>query len=923
MGLIEYRRKRNFRVTAEPRGGRVAVHKKLSFVIQKHAASHLHYDFRLELDGVLKSWAVPKGPSLDPATKRLAMHVEDHPLEYGDFEGIIPAGEYGGGTVLLWDRGTWEPVGDGEKGYRDGSLKFVLHGEKLQGGWMLVRRGGRRGDPNERHWFLFKERDESADPDVEITAEQPLSVATGRDLDEIAEEADRVWGPNGEAPKRRRAKGKRATSRNRSVGAAKDKTPSHASQNGRRPRTKATKKVSARTRQRATATRAKLKQALKRLKAKRAPLPGKAEVQLATLAKDVPAGDDWMHEIKLDGYRMLCRIDKGKVRFISRNGRDWTEKFPTLAAAAAELPIDNAILDGEVVVIERDGTTSFQALQNAFQSGSESTFLYYAFDLLHLDGYDLRPAPIEERKETLRMLMPAEGPFHYGDHVIGSGSEFLAEAARLHLEGIVSKRLGRPYSPGRSLDWLKVKCSLREEFVIGGFTKPGGSRRYFGALLLGYYDRKHRLIYAGRVGTGFGERTLAELHGRLTELVQEKSPFADLSGNTGQARGVAWVKPSLVAQIEFSNWTNERQLRHPSFQGLREDKPAKEVVRDDPISLPAIESTKKAAAMSKRKSASRPAAGKQSGARGSAVSSVEAEVAGVRLSHPDKVLYPNAGVTKLDLAQYYERIAEWMLPHVENRLLALVRCPGGRKSNCFFQKHPGDGVFEHFRQFPVTEKHKTENYLSIDDLAGLVSLVQMGVLEIHIWGSQVDDIEKPDRLIFDLDPDPAVEWAEVVAAAKEVRSLLEELELVSFVKTTGGKGLHIVVPVRRRSDWADAKSFCRAVADFLVAAAPDRYIATMSKAARKGKIFIDYLRNDRGATSIAPYSTRARDGATVSVPIAWEELSGRMKSDHFNIHNLPARLSRLKTDPWAEIVSVKQSIKASMARSLKSVRAGV
>ncbi|MHB0958532.1 MAG: DNA ligase D [Pirellulaceae bacterium] len=879
MALTEYRRKRNFRITAEPKGsratsGRRAARGPLRFAVQKHAASHLHYDFRLELDGVLKSWAVPKGPSLDPAQKRLAMQVEDHPLEYGDFEGIIPPGEYGGGTVLLWDQGSWEPVDDGPTGYREGKLKFILHGQKLQGRWMLVRRRGKQSDSNERHWFLFKERDEFAKPGVDVTAMDSRSATTGRDLHQIAQQADRVWGSQGEQPQDGNAKG---------------------------------------------------------IKAERKPFPPRISVQLATLTKEAPEGDDWIHEIKFDGYRMVCRIEqKDTARFISRNGKDWTSKFPGLSEAAMQLPITSGILDGEIVVMQPDGTTSFQALQNAFQVGRSVPFLFYVFDILYLNGYDLTSAPIEDRKALLRQIIPTTSEtLKYSEHVVGHGGRFFEEAARLNLEGIISKRVGRPYLPGRGHDWLKIKCSLREEFVIGGFTSPSGTRTHFGALLLGYFDRNQQLIHAGRVGAGFDDRTLATLHAKFAKLIRKESPFKDLSGRTGQARGVTWLKPSLVAQVAFSNWTDERQLRHPSFQGLREDKTATEVVRDDPVSVPAIRSATKAATMPKRKR-SRPTVetngAKSPASRVTAVTNaVTTEVAGIRLSHPDKILYPEDGISKLDLAHYYEQVASWMLPHVENRLLSLVRCPAGRGHKCFFQKHPGEGAPEQLRRFEVVEKKKTREHAAVDDLPGLISLVQMGVLEIHVWGSRADNIEKPDRLVFDLDPGPSVEWPRVVTAAKEVRGLLEELGLVSFLKTTGGKGLHVVVPIRRRTSWEDAKAFCRAVADFLVATAPNRYIATMSKAARSGKIFVDYLRNDRGATSIAPFSTRARPGATVSVPLSWEELSSRLTSDHFNIHNLTRRLARLKEDPWMGMNRSNQAIKASMLKALRSPlpRAGV
>ncbi|MEX0642290.1 MAG: DNA ligase D, partial [Pirellulales bacterium] len=792
-------------MTSEPRGGRASSRGPLRFVIQKHDASHLHYDFRLELDGVLKSWAVPKGPSLDPSQKRLAMHVEDHPIEYGTFEGIIPQGEYGGGTVLLWDQGTWEPIGDAKKGLREGALKFALHGEKLRGRWMIVRRGGKRSEPNERTWFLFKERDEFADPAADITAAMPLSVTTGRDLDEIAQQADRVWGSKGEVKGAR--KSKRIAAKQQAARPSRNGRKQSAAVAGNGAAKKPAKSKPT------AATRAAVAKALKALPAKRAPLPATATVQLATLTKEAPTGDEWLHEIKFDGYRMLCRIEGGKATFISRNGHDWTAKFPDLGRAAAALPVTTAILDGEVVAMQPDGTTSFQSLQNAFQTGSTANLLFFVFDLLYLDGYDVRALMLEDRKSLLRRVVPdnSHGAVRFSDHVVGKGPDFFDQACRMHLEGIISKRRQRPYVAGRGVDWLKVKCSLSEEFVIGGFTTPSGARSHFGALLVGYYDTKGQLVYAGRVGTGFDNRTLADLHAKLAKLEQPKSPFVNLSGSTGQARGVTWVKPKLVAQVTFSNWTDDRQLRHPSFQGLREDKDAREVTREEPVSQEAVESS--SAAKNPRP------------AKAAKASSAATEVAGVQLSNPGKLLYPQDGITKLDLARYYEQVAEWMLPHVANRLLSLVRCPAGSGQKCFFQKHPGEGASEHLARYPVREKNKTEEYLAIHDLPGVIALVQMGVLEIHVWGSLADEYEKPDRLIIDLDPDPAVEWPQVVAAAKEVRLLLEELKLVSFLKTTGGKGLHVVVPIRRTVTWDEAKEFCRAVADHMVAAAPDRYIA--------------------------------------------------------------------------------------------------
>jgi bifunctional non-homologous end joining protein LigD len=922
MGLNEYRRKRNFQKTREPRGKPgTRRHSELSFVIQKHDASHLHYDFRLELAGVLKSWAVPKGPDLDPANKRLAMQVEDHPLDYGGFEGTIPEGEYGGGTVMLWDKGVWKPIGDPAKGFREGHLKFVLHGERLRGGWMLVRKGGRRSEPGERHWFLFKERDEFARPGESITEDMPLSVTTGRDLDEIAAQSDRVWGPNGELeqPKRRPAKRRSkapASARRKRV----PKAHTHGVPTRRRRAVGPAKNVKGdENGQRNGSSVEKL---LEQAGARRARMPKSHQVELATLVDKAPTGDDWLHEIKFDGYRMLCRVHNRKAEFVSRNGRDWTKKFPELAEATARLAVDEGMFDGEVVAIKPDGATSFQALQNVFQAGRTSELVYFVFDVLYLNGRDLTGEPLEVRKEILKAVLSegAHESIRYSDHVEGSGEQIIDRACQLHLEGIISKRRGSAYRAGRGLDWLKIKCSMREEFVIGGFTKPSGHRAHFGALLLGYYDHSKKLIYAGRVGTGFNEQTLADLHQKLTKLVQAKSPYSNLAGNTGQARDVSWVKPALVAEIEFSNWTDEGLLRHPSFQGLREDKPASKVIHDEPISLSAVKALEdghEAAAPKRgrkpRNSPKRRAANKPAVHAGS-----EDEWEGVHLTHPDKLLYSSQGITKRDLAAYYARVADWMLPHVVDRPLAIVRCPAGSAKPCFFQKHPGEGASTRLRKVNISADRAPEYHLAIDDLCGLLSLVQMGVLEIHVWGSRALHLEKPDRLIFDLDPDPAVDWPEVISAARAVRALLEELGLTCFLKTTGGKGLHIVIPIMARTEWPEAKAFCHAVADFIVQAAPDRFIATMSKSVRKGKIFIDYLRNGRGATAIAPYSTRAKPGATVSAPIDWEELTPGMRSDHFTIKNLPARLSKLKKDPWADIAKVKQSITAAMVKHLSA-----
>jgi bifunctional non-homologous end joining protein LigD len=872
MSLREYQRKRDFRRTSEP-PPKVAKGKGWSYVIQKHAASHLHYDFRLELDGVLKSWAVPKGPSLDPEVKRLAMHVEDHPVKYGEFEGIIPEGEYGGGTVMLWDRGSWEPVGDPRESYRTGKLKFHLHGEKLRGGWMLVRRSrSTSGKGNE--WFLFKERDDEARPASEgdILEAKPLSVATARDLDQIASDQDKVWQSNRAAV--------------------------------RKTRKRVALPVKSRMRRKPVRVPAKLPGA------KLAPMPRHIDVKLATLVKEAPEGDQWLHEIKFDGYRIIARLDSGKVEFASRNHKSWTKSLGPLAHHVTRLPAKKAILDGEVVAFKPDGKTDFQTLQNAFSEGRANDLVYYVFDLLYLDGKDLRNVPLEERKKLLEKLLPAaqSGPVRYSEHFLGNGPQFFKQASDLGLEGIICKLRGRPYDGGRSTDWLKVKTSHREEFVIGGFTDPG-NRKGFGSLLLGYHDKNHRLLYAGKVGTGFSEKLLASLREQLDELRQDESPFADLRKRTGEARGALWVRPRLVGQVAFTEWTRGGHLRHPAFLGLRDDKPANRVVRDvaaDTSKLTATATPKNGKARKGKGEIAFVAAGPDR----------EGTLAGVRLTSPEKVFYAGDGITKLELAQYYLSIARWMLPHVANRPLSLVRCPEGTGEKCFFQKHPGIGTPESLQRVPVKEKNKTRDYLLVDEVEDLIALAQIGALEIHVWGSQADKLEFPDRMIFDLDPDPMVRWPRVVESAHQIRSFLEEIGLQSFVKTTGGKGLHIVVPLAKRNDWDEVKAFSKRVAELVEQADPRNYTSNMSKTQRRGKIFIDYLRNGRSATAICAYSTRAKPHATVSVPLTWEELTPAIYSDKFTIRNLPERLEALKKDPWAKIGTVRQSLSNAVKKKI-------
>ncbi|HEU0105048.1 MAG TPA: DNA ligase D [Vicinamibacteria bacterium] len=884
MGLREYHRKRDFAITPEPKGEE-SKRAGRSFVIQKHAASRLHYDFRLEMEGVLKSWAVPKGPSLDPADKRLAMMTEDHPIDYGDFEGIIPEGQYGGGTVLLWDRGTWEPLEDAHQGLRKGALKFRLDGEKLEGKWTLVRIKGR--DPREegRTWLLIKERDDRVRSSkvYSITEDRPQSVATGRTLEEIAADRDRVWNSN---------RGMAAEARARSPRAARV----------------------ARTTMKTTAAAAAVPGTRK------APLPAKIAAQLATLVDEPPKGAEWLHEMKFDGYRILARLQDGRARLLSRNGKDWTAHFPTVAAAVEELPAKAAILDGEVAVVLPSGMTSFQALQNALTGPDHGPgqLAYFLFDLIHLEGLSLVGAPLEARKTMLRDMLgtPRTGsPLRYSDHVAGSGAEFFMQACALGVEGIVSKRRDARYEPGRSRSWLKVKCLHRQEFVIGGYTDAEGSRVGLGALLLGVYDAGGDLEFAGKVGTGFTSKVLDDLGKKLTARAQPTSPFKQ-ARTAGIARA-HWVRPELVAEVAFTEWTSDGRLRHPSFQGLREDKNPKDVTHERPRPVKDVaDAPEVAAPPAKRPARARSREGQELSAKRGPKAGGEEVVAGVRLTHADRVLYPPQGITKRDLARLYETIADWILPHVKGRPLTLVRCPEGAEKGCFYMKHSGVWAPEALRRVKIQEKTKVGEYLVVDDLQGLVSLVQMGILEIHTWNALADDIERPDRVVFDLDPDPSVGWDRVTVAALALRERLHALSLECFVKTTGGKGLHVVVPLRPASTWDESFSFSRALSEEMEREKPQAYTTSMPKAQRRGRILIDYLRNNRGNTSVAAYSTRARPCAPVSAPITWEELQRGIKPDQFHVGNIRARLESLKADPWKGYGTVRQRITAAVRRRL-------
>jgi bifunctional non-homologous end joining protein LigD len=822
VSLATYRKKRHFNRTPEPKGQAGAKSKDaLRFVIQKHDASRLHYDFRLELDGVLKSWAVPKGPSLDPGRKALAVRVEDHPIDYGDFEGVIPKGEYGGGTVLLWDKGTWQPLHDPQAGLAAGKLHFILNGEKLHGEWSLVQMRGKSGGDG-KNWLLMKLNDKFASTSKDILA-QEKSVKTSRSLKQIAGERDDVWS-----------------------------NPA-----------KETAKIPG---------------------ASKSPLPRDLSPQLAVLAESPPAGDKWLHEIKFDGYRILAWIKSGEVRLITRNGKDWTTKFPGIAKSLSDLKVDSAIIDGEAVVLDAEGRSDFQALQQLLKNKISAQPVYYAFDLPFCDGFDLRQTPLIERKEKLQKILTQSklAPrVNFSEHVIGDGDQVVQKACGMALEGIVSKRTDAPYVSRRDPTWLKSKCEQRQELVIIGYTDPQGRRTGFGSLLLGYHDDKNRLVYAGRVGTGFDDKLLKETFQQLRKLHQKDPPTA-APPPPRERRDAHWVKPTLVAEVKFTGWTRDGVLRHPAFVAFRSDKPASQIVREIPAKPQKVEAMIKSQKQTKSK----------------ASHSADA-IAGVTLSHPDKVLYPKTGFTKQNVADYYNRVQQWMLPLLIDRPLALVRCPGGVAAKCFFQRNWTPTLPQSIDKINIGEGKNKEFHVTLHDLTGVISLAQLSVLEIHTWNCKNNDIEHPDQLIFDLDPGPGLEWKRIVQAAQTLRETLDSLHLPTFLKTSGGKGLHITIPIVANLDWDAAKNFCGAIAKSL-AEKSDLFVANMRKDLRGGKVYIDFHRNGRTATAVAPYSTRARETGAVSMPIAWDELPKIKSADQFTIASAGKYLDKRKSDPWRD-----------------------
>ncbi|MGF6771366.1 bifunctional non-homologous end joining protein LigD [Paraburkholderia sp. GAS199] len=1019
-----YKRKRRFDETPEPSGvaarrktrDKAAADAALSYVIQEHNARHLHYDFRLELNGSLLSWAVPKGPSLDPSVKRLAVHVEDHPLEYGSFEGEIPPGNYGAGSVLVWDRGTWEPVGgaaQAAKDYAGGKLKFRLHGEKLQGGWTIVR-SRMRGSGDKEQWLLIKERDDEArdESEYDVLKKRPGSVLAGKATRKAASRAKA--GTTADA----RAASKASTS-------ARSKKPAT-----RRADPKQTDIVATRS----TDSLRELAAAPAIQGAVKAALPASFKPQLATLVDAAPPGDAWSYEIKFDGYRVLVRIDRaGKrdaVKIFTRAGNDWTAKFSKQVKAFDRLDIERAWLDGEAVVLDANGVPNFQALQNAFDAHRPQDIVIYLFDVPFLNGYDLRGVPLEQRRAILRALLDADDDsvLRFSNDFDFSADDLLKSACDMALEGIIGKRRDSAYTSGRSQAWIKLKCRRRQEFVIGGYSEPAGSRAAFGALLLGVYDEDGKLQYAGRVGTGFDAALLRSVKKALDAHETQRMPFASAPRERSRTP-VHWVEPKLVCECNFAEWTSERIVRQASFVSLRDDKPARQIVKEAPRQGADVEqhndtvsddaasgaakprTTKKAGTVKAKsvdaaapKTTARKSAAKKAAvtkATSSPTSSRKAattkaattkaatakaatktattktattktattktaatktaatktaatktaatktaatktattktaatktaatktattktattqdriEIAGVRVSHPDRVIDTRSGTRKIDLVRYYESVAEWMLPHVQDRPVSLVRAPEDIGGELFFQKHSQKLSIPNVTQHPGLDPGHPP-LISVDTVEALVGAAQMGTVEFHTWNGVVSNLEKPDRMVFDLDPDASLGWERMIEAAQLTRSLLEELGLVSFCKTSGGKGFHVVVPLAKQAGWDEVKEFSQAVAQHMASTLPKYFSAKMGAQNRKQKIFVDYLRNNRGSSTVAAFSSRARPGLGVSVPLAWDEVPHTTSGDQWNIDNLHERLADLKRDPWADYAGTRQRITAAMKKRL-------
>ena len=984
--LAKYRSMRDFTVTAEPSGTEEAVAPKaasrapasrsrsnsgLPFVIQKHAASHLHYDFRLGWSGVLKSWAVAKGPSYVVADRRLAVQVEDHPMEYGGFEGIIPRGQYGGGTVMVWDQGTWWPQPGHENvdaGLRTGSLKFEMHGTKMQGKWTLVRMHSTRPYPGDNgrwksndkpQWLLIKEHDEFERPATApaIVEEQPNSALTGRSMDEIAQQSDHVWNSKETAtPGQAWYRQETAAAEVPSPATPPPASPAAA------PAAPRPSKTSPSSEAAAVSARSETAQALRVAPRPRPatpagprPLPNKLSAavmdaledlprepqpeflapQLAQETEQPPEGPGWFHELKLDGYRMQARKSARGVQMLTRSGLDWTYRVPAVAEAVAGLPAESVTLDGEVVVLAEDGNTNFADLQASFQNGEKHPLTFFCFDLLHLEGRNPRNSPLRERKALLSGVVPRDEDsiVRLSEHMETNGRLMFEQACQFHAEGIISKRADEPYQVGRRSGWLKSKCLHEQEFVIGGFTLSSDGPDRIGSLLLGYYvpqgegkKTPAKLVYAGRTGTGFTQKQRRELRAQLAPLQTKTPAYAQVPAEA-RRDGALWVKPELVAQVRFATWTAEDFVRQAAFLGLREDKRPEEVFREDAAVAPQPKSNERKQGSSNAAGSDKAKAGSERpGADGSSKNAEAAEAPGslkplaaapVRLTHPKKILDPESSLTKQQLADYYWAVAERMLPHIADRPLSLVRCPDGAGKPCFYQKHVNHMLPPGVGSVMVADKKggPPEPYITLNSQEALAGLAQMGVLEIHPWGSHNSDLECPDRLVFDLDPDESLPWATVAEAASEVRTRLKKIHLESFLKTTGGKGLHIVAPITPRHDFSTIKDLAHNFVIAMERANPRLYLTKMTKAARVGKIYLDYLRNERGATAVAPFSPRARPGVTASVPLDWKELA-TPERPRFALSEFPIWQERLRRDPWKRMATLSQNLDPDLLRIL-------